>query len=148
MTRRTLARCGLGYLAAIALVLGVWAGAAPRSFYDSFPGLGMTWVAVDGPYNEHLVRDVGALNLALTVVLVAALVRLSGDLVRVAAAASLAWNAPHALYHTFNTDGLGTFDVVLNLGGLALSAVFPVVLLVIAGDLDDTTPSSSGEAER
>ena len=37
--------------------------AAP--FYDDFPGLGRSWVAADGPYNEHLVRDVGALNLAL-----------------------------------------------------------------------------------
>ena len=44
----------------------------PRSFYDDFPGAGRTWVAVDGPYNEHLVRDVGGLNLALAFVAVLA----------------------------------------------------------------------------
>ena len=44
-------------------------GSGPRScpaaFYDDFPGLGRMWVAPDGPYNQHLVRDVGELNLAL-----------------------------------------------------------------------------------
>ena len=54
-------------LGAVALELGVWATFAPRSFYDDFPGLGRAWVAADGPYNEHLVRDFGGLNLALAV---------------------------------------------------------------------------------
>ena len=44
---------------------------APKSFYEDFPGAGRVWVAVDGPYNEHLVRDVGSLNLALAFVAVA-----------------------------------------------------------------------------
>lgn len=141
MTHRAVARFGLGYLSFVALLLGVWAGAAPRSFYDSFPGLGMTWVSVDGPYNEHLLRDVGALNLALAVVLIFAFIRLSPDLVRVAAGASLAWNVPHLVYHVFNTDGLGTLDIILNLGGLSLSAFYPVVLLYVAPKLTDETPT-------
>ncbi len=48
--------------------VGAWAALAPRSFYDDFPGGGRHWVAVDGPFNEHLVRDVGTLNLALAAV--------------------------------------------------------------------------------
>ena len=63
MSHRTVARLGLAYLSAIALALGIWAGGAPRSFYENFPGLGMTWVSVDGPYNEHLVRDVDVFRL-------------------------------------------------------------------------------------
>ena len=43
-------------------VVGLWAAVAPQSFYDDFPGAGRHWVAVDGPYNEHLVRDVGVLT--------------------------------------------------------------------------------------
>src|SRR4051794_22378518 len=56
-------------------VVGLWASLAPRSFYDDFPGAGRQWVAVDGPYNEHLVRDVAVLELALLAVVVAAWVR-------------------------------------------------------------------------
>jgi hypothetical protein len=52
--------------------VGVWATFVPRSFYDDFPGFGRHWVQVDGPYNEHLVRDFGAVNLALAVVTITA----------------------------------------------------------------------------
>ncbi len=51
--------------AVVGLDVGGWALVAPGSFYASFPGLGMIWVAVHGPYDEHLVRDVGALYLGL-----------------------------------------------------------------------------------
>jgi len=46
--------------------VGAWALFAPVSWYDSFPGLGLRWLPVLGPYNEHLARDVGAFFLALT----------------------------------------------------------------------------------
>ncbi len=79
-----------------------------------------------------MVRDVGALNLALLVLLLAAAVRLTKTLVIIAAAAQLVWAAPHLVYHVFNTDGLEGSDVVISLGGLALGAVLPVVLIVLA----------------
>lgn len=41
---------------------------APRSWYDDFP-LGRGWIAAEGStYDEHLVRDVGVLFLALIIV--------------------------------------------------------------------------------
>ncbi len=148
MTHRIVARVGLGYLSGFALLLGVWAGLAPRSFYDDFPGLGMAWVSVDGPYNEHLLRDIGSLNLALAVVLIAAFVTLTKQMVIVAAGASLAWNIPHFLYHAFNTDGLGTTDIVLNLGGLAFSSLYPMVLLSLAPKLEPATEPSELDRPR
>jgi hypothetical protein len=48
-------------LALIGGYVGLWAAAWPRRFYDSFPGLGRHWVLALGPYNEHLIRDVGGL---------------------------------------------------------------------------------------
>ena len=57
-------RGGLLVLAVSALTVGLWALLVPRSFYDDFPLPGRAWVSTLGPYNEHLVRDVGALNLA------------------------------------------------------------------------------------
>lgn len=60
-------RAALWLLTSTTLVVGAWALLAPASFYRAFP-LGRAWVAVDGPFNEHLLRDVGGLFLALTVV--------------------------------------------------------------------------------
>lgn len=131
MTYRLWQRLALGYLAALSLLVGAWAAVAPRSFYDDFPGLGMVWVAVDGPYNEHLTRDVGGLNLALAVVLIAAVVTLSRPLVLSAAAAAIAYGLPHLIYHVFNPRGLGAADLALSLGGLALFVALPVAIVVV-----------------
>src|SRR5438552_3858143 len=85
--RDTTTRVLLVIVAAGNGIVGLWASLAPHSFYDDFPGGGRHWVAVDGPFNEHLVRDVGTLNLALTVLAVAALVRPSRYLIQVLAGA-------------------------------------------------------------
>lgn len=145
MSHRTWIRIALGYVAFIALQVGLWAQFAPRSFYDDYPGLGRTWVSVDGPYNEHLVRDVGGLYLALAVLVIAAAVTLGRTLVMVAAGAALMTAVPHTLYHLFNNE-LSTSNAILSIGGLALSAVIPAVLLVFAprwlGDSGPTQPAA------
>jgi hypothetical protein len=120
----------LGYLALTSAVIGVWAQFAPRSFYDDFPGFGHVWVRVDGPFNEHLVRDVGGLNLALAAVLIGAMVSLRSSLVRTAAIAAILFGAPHLTYHVFHRAGLGDPDMVASLGGLAMFAVLPALLLL------------------
>jgi hypothetical protein len=75
----------LVFLGVPSVLIGLWAGFAPRGFYENFPGAGRSWVAPDGPFNEHLVRDVGVLNLALAVVTIAAAVWLTRPLVRATA---------------------------------------------------------------
>jgi hypothetical protein len=135
MTARTWARIALGYLALVAIQIGVWAQFAPRSFYDDFPGLGRTWVSVDGPYNEHLVRDVGGLYLALSVLVVAAMITLSRTVIIAASVAVLVSGVPHFVYHVTNRDGLSSGDLAMSLGGLALFAALPVALLAV-GDID------------
>lgn len=84
-----LARAAVLLIALNALTVGVWAQFAPESFYRAFPGLGWAWVSVDGPYNEHLIRDVGGLNLALW----------QPGLAAPFALASLAYQLPHNAYH-------------------------------------------------
>ena len=111
-------RIALGYLSFVSLQIGAWALVAPRSFYDDFPGLGRAWVSVDGPFNEHLVRDVGALNLAMAALFVAAMVRLGRELVTMAGVLAIIWGTPHAIYHVLNTDGLGAGDLTVSLLGL------------------------------
>lgn len=111
-------------------VVGLWAAFAPQSFYDSFPGAGHHWVAIDGPFNEHLVRDVGTLNLALTAVAIAALVRPSRFLVQVVCGAVLIYASPHLLYHAAHLDPYDTSDKFALLGSLSVSVVAPIVLLL------------------
>lgn len=121
------ARLVLTVLAASAAYVGVWALLAPRSFFASFPGGGRSWVAADGPFNEHLVRDVGALYLALLVVTLAAAVRPESGRVRLTGVAWLVFGVPHLAYHAAHL-GLyeGGVDDVLHLvalgGTVALAA--------------------------
>jgi hypothetical protein len=110
-------------------VVGLWAAIAPQSFYDDFPGAGRHWVAVDGPYNEHLVRDVGVLNLALAAIVVAVLLRPERYLVMVVAAAELVYSAPHFLYHLAHLDIFESGDKVALMVSLGVSVLAPVALL-------------------
>ncbi len=64
----------LAWFTVFRLAVGGWQLMAPASFYNDFPGLGRHWVDVDGPYNQHLLRDVGQGNLAIAVVALVALV--------------------------------------------------------------------------
>jgi hypothetical protein len=130
MNRLLWTRIVFAYLSVQSCVLGVWALAAPRSFYDDFPGSGRAWISVDGPFNEHLIRDVGALNLALLIVMVATAVRPRRELVAIAATAALLWGTPHLVYHAFNTRGLAGSDLVANLGGLGLFVALPLTVLL------------------
>ena len=132
MTYQRWTRIALGYLTLVSLEIGVWAQFAPRSFYNSFPGLGRAWVRVDGPFNEHLVRDVGGLNLALAAVLVAAFITVSRPLIIAASAASLLSGIPHLVYHLANTDKLAGGDIAVSIGGLALFAVLPLALIAVS----------------
>jgi hypothetical protein len=55
----------LGLLALSGLGVGGWAYFASEHWYQTFPGLGHHWLPVLGPYNQHLVKDVGAMYLGL-----------------------------------------------------------------------------------
>jgi hypothetical protein len=127
---RSAVRIALALLVAQGLIVGVWAAAWPRSFYDDFPGGGRTWVSADGPYNEHLVRDVGALNLALAVVTVVALIAFTRVVALAAALGWIVYQAPHLVYHLRHLDLYDASDKVANVASLVLALVLPIVVLV------------------
>jgi hypothetical protein len=129
--RDRVVRVVLAVWAVVSVELGLWATFSPRSFYDEFPGFGRQWVRVDGPYNEHLVRDFGALNLALAVVTVAALIAFGRPLVIAVAVAWLAWGVPHLVYHLRHLDVYDTGDKVLNVASLVALPVLAVLVLVL-----------------
>ena len=104
----------------------------PRSFYDDFP-LGRGWVKLDGAYNQHLVRDVGSLNLALVVLVLAALFVSTRSLARVASVVWLVNAVPHFLYHArhINMAGMAASDKAGILVTLGLAVVGPVLVLIL-----------------
>ena len=88
-------------------------------------------MSVDGPYNEHLVRDVGGLQLGMAVVCFAAFLRPGVALVRAAALASVAWQAPHLVYHFVHVGDLPTLgDRVAQSAALAFTLVVAFAVLV------------------
>jgi hypothetical protein len=142
--RRLVVRLALGYIAAVAVTVGVWAAFFPRSFYDGFPGLGHMWVSPDGPFNEHLVRDVGQLFLALAVVTVVATFFPIPTMVRAVAAAWLVQGLPHLVYHVAHRDLYDTTDAVLNVASLGLLVVLAAVALALAGEPTRTRSAPAG----
>jgi hypothetical protein len=125
---KRLMRPALAILAIPPAWVGIWATAAPRSFYDDFPGTS-SWVSPLGPYDEHLVRDVGAFELGLLTVVLFALVTLDRRVVQAALVATIVSGLPHLIYHLTATGALSTADNVLSLAGLALPVVIALVLL-------------------
>lgn len=122
----------LGVLAAQALIVGGWATFAPHSFYTSFPGFGMHWIAADGPYNHHLASDVGAFFLAVGAVSAAALWLRDSLLGRVAGLAWVVFGIPHLIYHSFHKpEAMGGASFTLSvIAALLLPALGLACILV------------------
>ena len=121
-------------LAVSAVYVGVWALLAPASFFRSFPGGGQAWARTDGPSTEHLVRDVGALYLALLAVTCAGLLRPETDRARVAGVAWLLFGVPHLAYHAVHltmTHAAATTSVA-QLTALAGTVVLAALLCLPA----------------
>ena len=116
-------------LALTAALVGVWAEFAPLSFYRSFPLAGHPWVAPLGPYNEHLIRDVGGLYLALLVLTGWAAIRPNLGILRLTGAAWLAFSLPHLVFHLLHLDELGTADKIGNIVSLAVNVALALVLI-------------------
>lgn len=119
-------------LNALGAFVGTWALLAPQSFADAFPlpALFEPWVGVDGPYNEHLIRDVGALYLALVAAgVVAALMRRADASVAVGAA-WVVFSVPHLVYHLGHLEGLPMLDAIAQPISLSLSLVLALPLCI------------------
>jgi hypothetical protein len=126
-------RCLLLILAAVGAYVGFWAYFATGSWYTDFPGFGLHWLPVLGPYNEHLAKDVGALYLGLAVLSLSAARRPgNGPLVQSAGLTWFVFSVPHLVYHLQHLGRYGTRDQILNVVTLGLSVVAGAALLLPA----------------
>jgi hypothetical protein len=126
----------LGFLTA---TLGVWAGFAPVSFYRDgpIPLFDTNWVSMLPPYNEHLVRDYGFMNLGMTVIFVVAAITLSPAMVRTGAGALFVFGAPHTLFHSFHLDHMSTTDAITQtVTTSVLTVLLPWLVFWMAGRLN------------
>jgi uncharacterized membrane protein len=102
------------------LVLGIYAFAAPESFYDR--------LATFPPYNRHLIHDVGAFQIGIGAALLLALRWSDASLVALAGAGAGA--GVHVVSHIIDHDLGGETSQTVVLGVLAM-----VLLLAAAGRL-------------
>lgn len=135
-------------------VTGLWAYAAPRHWYDNYPGLGMTWLPQLGPYNEHFAKDVGAMFLALAAVSAVTFVLVANQtLVRVTAAMWLVFNTLHCAYHLsmlqmYNTRDATVNGILLPLAVLAAAALFVPVRVSSGPSPRRPVRQTSGQSAR
>ncbi|ANN15769.1 hypothetical protein SD37_08955 [Amycolatopsis orientalis] len=131
--QRTITRVLLVVFGLIELPVGLWPLLSPSGFYQDFPGFRTGWVAMDGPFNEHLLRDFGGLNLALSAILLGAAVIGTTAVARLAALATFLFGLPHFLYHLGHVSHFEPVDQVLIIVTTALGAVLPLVVALIPG---------------
>jgi hypothetical protein len=122
-------RACIALLAASAVVVGGWAAFLPMSFYADFPSPGRRWVSTLGPYNEHLIRDVGSMYLALFVLSAWAWWRPEPRALRMTGAAWLVFNGLHLAWHAGH---LAAFPLIDRIGNaVSLAAVLAASVLLV-----------------
>lgn len=129
MTARLWLRIGLWFLTITQGAAGLWQLFLPHSFYADAPLHGHPWVELLPPYNEHLMRDVGELTIAVVVVLGAAAITLDRLLVRVALSAYLVYTVAHFVFHATHLQHFPTGDAVGQTIALGIGVLIPAVLL-------------------
>lgn len=125
-------RAGLIFLAVAQGAAGLVQLFAPSFFYDDFPTSATPWVSLLPPYNEHLLRDVGALTLAYVLVLAAAAIWPEPKLVRVALMANLMFTVPHFVFHATHLDHYPTGSAIAQTVTLAFAVLLPAALLIVS----------------
>jgi hypothetical protein len=114
----------------IAGVVGVWSFVFPQSFYDHFPAVLGEWISQDGPYNEHLVRDHGAMYLALGAASVAGFFWRSQAVYRVLGIAWTVFGLLHFSYHVTHLAHMTTADAVGQVIVLVVAVLLGVALFI------------------
>jgi hypothetical protein len=134
------ARAGLVLVGLGNAEVGVWGELSPRSFYATFPGFGHHWVAVMGPYDEHLVRDYAACEIGFAVLLFCmALWFADRRLVLAGGLAFIAGTLPHFVYHLTTTAMLSAQDNAASLGSFVLEMAVVAAAIGVASQKPSTT---------
>jgi hypothetical protein len=117
----------LRLLAVSCLLTGAYALGAPHSFYRHVIGVHLL-----GPYNEHLLSDVGGFYLGFALVFAIAVRAPAPELVRASCAGFAVTQGAHFIWHALNLEpltlGQGAAQTVL----LALFLALPLGVLYLS----------------
>lgn len=130
MSRHRVLRAGLWALCAVQVFAGAVQLFAPHVFYADFPLPSDPWVSLVPPYSEHLMRDVGALTIAVAVPVGMAAATLDRRLTVAGALGLLVFAVPHFVFHATHLEQFPVGAAITQTAVLALAIVFPVLVLV------------------
>jgi hypothetical protein len=131
MNIRSWLRTGVVFLAVTQGAVGAVQLFAPKVFYNDFPTTNHPWVSLIPPYNEHLMRDVGALTLASAFVLAMAAVTMDRLMVRTALVANLIFTVPHFVFHAFHLEAFPTGDAIGQTISLGMGILLPAACVTL-----------------
>jgi hypothetical protein len=127
MNKQALLRAGLLVLTVFQALVGIWALVFPGSFYNDFPA-----VALLPPFNEHLIRDVGALSLAFAFIFAVSASAMHYNMIRPILIGYEFFALPHFIFHTCHLHGFPVEDAIVQTVGLAIIAALPLALISLA----------------
>jgi hypothetical protein len=136
-------RVGIWFIAFVELIVGIVATLTPRVFYDDVP-----WVSLAPPYSEHLMRDYGAMNLALGLVSLVAAITMDRLMVRTALVAYLIFALPHLLFHLAHHQHYRAAAAIGETAVLVVAALLPAALLFLTRGRADPRPEKPHRARR
>lgn len=140
-TQGRLVRVGVGILAFLDLMTGLWAVVDPAGWFRDFPGLGRHWIGATPPYNHHLVTDAGAGFLGVGVILLLAALWRERRVIQAALIGSFAHDLPHFLFHLMHPAALlSSADRAATTGGLGFGCLLAAGLLIL---VSRTAPTPS-----
>lgn len=122
----TLLSAGMWFITAVEITVGVVATLTPRWFYDNVP-----WVDLAPPFAEHLMRDYGAMNLALGLVTAVAAFTMDRVMVRTSLAAYLLFAVPHLIFHVTHHEHYTASQAVGETTALTIAVLLPLALLAL-----------------
>jgi hypothetical protein len=137
MRARSWVRSGLIFLAVGEVVLGGFAYLGPRNFYNDIPT-----VAMDPPFSQHFVSDIGAFFVAQGVMMAAAAIIMEHRLVRAALASYLTFAVLHLAFHASHLAGMPRADAIGLVIALSLDVVVPAAMLIAARPAEPAGPGS------
>lgn len=140
--KRVILRAGLLFGLAVQLVSGFCPLLWPVHFYENFPLPGHPWQAFHPAYNEHLVRDFGALNLVLALLFAVSAYTMDVLMIRTALVGYLIFGVPHLIFHLYHLHGLPRVDAIAEVVSLSIGVAAPILLLTLTQSIRDEATAS------
>lgn len=120
-------------IAGAATLMGAWAFAFPRGFFDDFPVQGAQWVSTLGEFNDHLLRDFGSAQVGLGV---AGMVAARTGALEAIRSILIGFVAFGALHLSFHLTTLGEFTAASWASQIVALVTFVAIPLGLLGSIE------------